>query len=186
MYLIAAQAVGIIGLLFAIISFQQNTSKRILLFQSLASFSFSIHFFMLGAYTGMLMNIIGVGRNLFFYKRKGRWANSRLWLYIFIIGYIAAGAVTYKDIYSIMPTTGMVLSTIALWLKNPKHIRHVMLPSSPLWFAYNLVNMSVAGMLTEIFASTSLIIAMVRFDYNKCFQHFLVRDRILFKKGKSK
>ena len=60
------QGIGIIGLLFAVISFQKNSSKGILLFQILASTAFILHFLLIGAYTGSALNFIGVVRNLLF------------------------------------------------------------------------------------------------------------------------
>lgn len=161
-----AQGIGIVGLILAIISFQQNTNKGILLFQMLASIVFTFHFSLLGAYTGAAMNLVGAVRSTLFFNREKNWASKKYWLYLFIVLYIAVGAVTYKNYFSILPTVGMILSTIAFWIKNPKYTRLIMLPCSPCWLIYNFVNFSIAGVLTEIFAVTSLLVAMVRFDYN--------------------
>lgn len=162
-----AQGIGVLGLLFAIISFQQNTNKRILLFQILATITFSVHFLLLGAYTGSLMNFFGIMRGLLFYNREKKWADKKYWLYVFSAIYIISGIATYENFYSIFPTVSMVLSTFGLWVKNPKHIRLIMLPSSPLWLIYNIVNFSIAGIITEIFVISSLAVAMFRFDYYK-------------------
>jgi len=165
------QGIGIIGLLFAVISFQKNSSKGILLFQILASTTFILHFLLIGAYTGSALNFIGVVRNLLFYyigsRRRNKsenHANKKLWLYLFIVIYIIAGSLTYKNFYSIFPIVGTIFSTVSLWIKNPKYIRLVMLPSSPCWMIYNFVNMSIAGVMTELFVMSSLIVAMLRFD----------------------
>lgn len=165
------QGIGIIGLLFAVISFQKNSSKGILLFQILASTAFILHFLLIGAYTGSALNFIGVVRNLLFYyigsRRRNKsenHANKKLWLYLFIVIYIIAGSLTYKNFYSIFPIVGTIFSTVSLWIKNPKYIRLVMLPSSPCWMIYNFVNMSIAGVMTELFVMSSLIVAMLRFD----------------------
>jgi len=61
----------------------------------------------------------------------------------------------------------MILSTVGFWVKNPKYTRLIYLPSSPCWLIYNVVNLSIAGVLTEIFASSSLLIAIFRFDILK-------------------
>lgn len=160
-----AQGVGVIGLCLAIISFQKNTNKGILLFQIMASLTFTIHFILLGAYTGAVMNFFGAARNTIFFSREKGWANNKNWMYLFIVIYIIAGIITYKNNYSLLPMAAMILSTVGLWVKTPKYTRLIMLTASPCWLIYNIVNASVAGILTELFALSSLLTAMVRFDY---------------------
>lgn len=159
-----AQAVGIVGLTFAVISFQKNSNKGILFFQVLAELTFFVHFTLLGAYTGAYMNLIGAVRNLVFYNREKRWAQSKNWVFVFIAVYVIIGILTWKNEFSILPIIAMTLSSIALWIKNPKFTRLIVLPSSPCWLIYNIESSSIAGVLTESFVLSSLIIAIIRFD----------------------
>ncbi len=167
MILYVGQAVGIIGLIFAAISFQKNSNKGILQFQILAALTFFVHFILLGAFTGAFMNLIGAARNVVFYNHEKSWAKSRLWLVLFIGVYITVGIMTWKDGYSILPIVAMSLSSIGLWIKNPKLTRFIVLPSSPCWLVYNIATFSIAGILTETFVLSSLIIAVIRFDILK-------------------
>ena len=171
-----AQAVGIVGLIFAVISFQKNNNKGILLFQVMAALTFFIHFTLLGAYTGAAMNLIGAARNLVFYNREKRWAQSRYWVAAFIGIYIIVGMLTWKDGFSILPIIAMTLSSVGLWIKNPKFTRLIVLPSSPCWLVYNIVSSSIAGILTETFVVTSLIIAVIRFDILKQAQEITKKE----------
>ena len=63
MYDITAQAVGYLGLIFGILAYQSNTHKKILLTKAASELFFGVQYVMLGAYTGMLTNLIGVIRN---------------------------------------------------------------------------------------------------------------------------
>ncbi|MBO7158374.1 MAG: YgjV family protein, partial [Clostridia bacterium] len=47
---------------------------------------------------------------------------------------------------------------------QPKTVRRLTLPGSWMWLAYNLVNVSWAGAITECFNTVSIFIAMWRFD----------------------
>jgi len=161
------QGIGFIGLIFAIVSFQKDTNKGILLFQSLASVTFAVHFLLLGAYTGAAMNLLGTIRNMIFYNRESKWANNKYLLYVFMFMYIIVGIITYKNYFSILSIIGMLLSTVGFWIKNTKYTRRISLTSSPCFFVYNFANWSIAGVITEIFVMLSLVVAMVRFDYNK-------------------
>ena len=58
----------------------------------------------------------------------------------------------------------MVLSTVSNWMKREKLIRLITFPSSPCWLIYNAFSGSLAGVVTECFIMTSLVIAVVRYD----------------------
>lgn len=158
------QAVGFVALLFAIISFQQNNKKRILLLQMCSGFLFTVHFAMIGAYLGSVLNFIGMVRSIVFYNRDKKWGSSKIWLLVFSVAFIIAGAATWKNIVSILPILSMVLSTVSFWVKSPRHVRFITLPASPLWMIYNYINSSYAGVMTEVFVSVSIISAIIRFD----------------------
>ena len=167
MILYIAQAIGFLGLILAAISFQKNTNKGIVLFQNFAASTFVLHFILLGAYTGAVMNLIGVLRGLVFINRKNSWANNTLWLYVFILAFIKAGVATWKNILSMLPMVGMILASVGLWIKNPKLTRKLLLIASPCWMIYSIANGSIAGIATETFAFTSIVIAIVRYDVLK-------------------
>jgi hypothetical protein len=61
----------------------------------------------------------------------------------------------------------MLLTTVSSWFQSEKKIRFLTFPSSPCWLVYNVFNGSFAGVITEIFVMSSLIIAIIRFDIKK-------------------
>ena len=62
-----AQVIGFFAMAFAIISFQMKTSGKILIVQSIASGLWIVHFILLSAYTGAVLNIFSVARNFLYY-----------------------------------------------------------------------------------------------------------------------
>ncbi len=164
---IIAQIIGAVALGMAIISFQQNTRKKILLFQLIAGSIFSIHFLLLGAYTGAALNALSVCRNIIFYNKSKKWASHIHWLFLFIFVSIIVGILTWENIITLFAMTGMVLGSVSFWLDNPKYVRRLSFPISMLWIVYNIVNKSYAGILTELFVMSSVIIGIFRFDIKK-------------------
>ena len=162
-----AHILGIIALAFAVISYQQKTHKSILVFQLLANMTFCVHFIMLGAVTGGILNAVAATRAVIFVNKGKRWAENKIWLWVFCAVSIIVGILTWKDLFSILPILGMLCTTAALWIKTPKYVRLVAFPSSPLWLVYNTVNKSYAGAITEIITMCSIIIAIIRLDLNK-------------------
>ncbi|MBE7041598.1 MAG: YgjV family protein [Ruminococcaceae bacterium] len=162
-----AQLLGILGFLLSIISFQQNTQKRIVFVQFLANISFTIHFYLIGAYTGSILNGIAIVRSFVYCFKDKKWASSNIWIVIFSLAFIVAGIYTWEGPLSILPTTAMVLSSVSFGIKNPKLVRRIYFPCSPMWLIYNIVGGSIGGVLTECFAMVSIIIGMLRFDRKK-------------------
>jgi len=158
------QIIGIIAFCLSAWSFQQNEHKRIVLLQLLANLCFVIHFYLMEAYTGALLNLIAALLSIVFVCKNQRWAASNLWLVFFSLICVAAGIFTWQGPSSIMPMVGMILTTVAFGINNPKLTRLIAFPSSPLWLIYNILHRSYGGALTEVFSMTSIVIGMLRFD----------------------
>lgn len=126
---------------------------------------FVIHYILLGALTGAVMNLIEAGVVYVSYQKETKiWAQQKFWLYIFILLFIFAGLITSKTLVDSFPVLAQILGTVAIWQKNPKAIRFMMLIPRPLWFYYNFVVGSFAGMVAEIFIFLSVMTGIVRFD----------------------
>ena len=162
-----AQIIGIIAFCLAVWSFQQNEHKKIVLLQLLANLCFIIHFYLIGAFTGALLNFIGFVRSIVFLCKNQKWAAGNFWLVFFSLLCIAAGIYTWQGPLSLLPMMAMVLTTIAFGIESPRLTRLFSFPSSPLWLIYNIINGSWGGALTECFNMASILIAMFRFDRKK-------------------
>ena len=70
---IIAQIIGIIAMAFNILSYQQKKQRYIIAWQLLGTTLFTVNFFLLGAYTGALLNAVGIVRAIvFLYKEHHR------------------------------------------------------------------------------------------------------------------
>ena len=164
---VLAQVVGFLGSLFVLLSFQKNTNKGILFLQLIGGSFFAVHFILLEAYTGAAMGILGVARNFVFFNREKRWAKSIIWLYLFIFIYVITGLITWENRLSALPVIAITFGTIALWVKDPRLMRFIMLPAPTCWLVYNIANSSISGIVSEVFLLASLIVAIFRFDIIK-------------------
>lgn len=164
---IIAQIIGVLALIVSMSSFQMRTHKKIVTFQIVSCSLFAIHFLMLGAHTGALLNFIAAVRSAVFANKDKKWAKSNLWLVFFSIVCIIAVAFSWEGCLSLLPMAGMILTTISFGIENPKAVRFISFPSSPLWMIYNFVKHSYAGVLTETFVMCSIIIAIIRLDILK-------------------
>ena len=157
------QLIGFVALGVGMLVYQFNTRKQILTILSLASLLFSIQFFLLGAYSGAVLNAINVARNYAFYKYRYRaWSAIVLWGFIAI--FCIATILTWQGPLSLLPAIGMISGAFANWQPKAKHIRLLSLISPPAWFVYAVAVHSYAGMIGEVLILSSILVGMYRFD----------------------
>jgi len=160
------QGIGFVGMILMFVTFQQNTNRRILFFQSLGALVFLVHYFMLpDAKTAAALNMIAIVRNAVFFCRPRKWADNIAWLYIFCFALFIAGFVTYTSPVSLIATAGIIFGTVAFFMIRPKMTRRFSLCCSACYVMYNIFNLSVPGIVCEIFVITSIGIAMFKYDF---------------------
>lgn len=162
------QLIGAVALLFIVLAWNAKTRKRILDLQGLGGAVFVIHFLLLGAQVGALMNAVTFLRNLVF-AQKGvkKWANSGVWLYVFII--LSGGALLFfwQGWPSILPVVGVIIGTYGMSRDNPKDIRFFILLASLAWVPYAIIVHSYSGLITQVISIAGLLIGMFRLDRKK-------------------
>lgn len=159
-----AQFVGVGALLVAISSFQMKTHKKIVSFQVVSTSLFMTHFLLLGAPTGAILNFIAAIRAVVFANKDKKWGRSNWWMVFFAGLSIIAVIAVWEGYLSLLPMIGMIFTTVSFGIENPKVVRALTLPSSPLWIVYGFINRSYAGVLSECFVMISIIIAIIRLD----------------------
>lgn len=167
MFDIAVQAVGALGIIASIISFQCRKNSTIVTFRTINELLFAVQYFMLGAYTGMAMNLIGCVRNTIFtemIKRRKRTTGVCL---LFSAVFLIFAGLTWAGPKSILIGFAKVTSTFAYGNKNTRVIRGLILLTSSSWLIYNLAVKSYAGVACEVFTICSILIGIIRIDILK-------------------
>ena len=171
---ILAQGLGIVGMLFNILVFQQRKQRGVLICQFFAAISFAFNYLLLGAVIGGVLNLIGAVRALVFLFEKRTKANSIAWLIIFIIAFASSYPLTFlvfktpitpkNLIIELLPVIAMILITISLRLGKAKAVRAFSLFSSPMWLVYNCFSGSFGAIASEILNLISIIVGIIRLD----------------------
>ncbi len=159
-----AQVVGIAATVMIIFSFQCKNAKRIMLFQFAGNVLFALHFLLLGAYTGAALNFVGIFRSALYTQRGKKWADRMIWPFVFSGVAIGLSVMTWDGVWSLLPMLATAITSFAHRMKDAKLVRWCSFPASPLWLVYNIVNMSIGGIVTECFAMTSILIATFRYE----------------------
>ena len=161
------QALGLAGSLISLTSLQSGSRRRILLLQIFCCVLWIVHFALLGALTGVATNLLGLLRGIVCANNHRRWASSRGWLIFFLAGYGLSPLLTWDGPHCLLLGLAMMLTTLALWVRDMPLTRLLFLLNSPLVFAYDLMAGSYACAAIEVAAFSSFLLAVWRFDLRR-------------------
>lgn len=163
---IPAQALGIVGMVIIISSFQFKSNRTFFLMQGTGSFMFFMNFILIGAYGGALFNLCNLVRGLVFMK-----APEKKWKLIVVeLSYAVCFAVSAvldsspkQVILVLLPCVALMIMSVYMWLGNSNHIRICQIAcSSPAWLVHNVFNLSIGGLICECFNIISSVIYLIR------------------------
>jgi hypothetical protein len=184
---IIVQGIGFIAIAMNIISVQFNKHWSIMLFKSLGSLFFAVQYLLMGAYVGMVMDIIGVIRNFVFAYNVKKNKSNKWWIALFSVITVAVGVTTIiltwdkminavshlssdpkvltaiAVFISVLSILAKFISTIGYGAKDPHVIRMINLPTFSMWIIYNAMVLSIAAIISDSMSIVSIIIAEIRF-----------------------
>lgn len=174
---IFAQILGLIGMTMNLVSFQLREQKKLIRLQFYSSIVFAVHYLLLGATMGCILNCLGICRAFVFSNKEKEWARKKGWLPLFIAAYFIVYILTFtvlgKDptaynlMLELLPAIGMTATTIGFYLENAAQVRRLSLMNAPTWLVYNLISGSIGGALTEVFCLISVVVGIIRLDIRK-------------------
>lgn len=158
-----AQLIGFIALGLFILVFQVNKRHTMLKLSMWAAFTYAIHYFLLGAYTGAALSLVTAIRN-YTYSKYGMTKHRLILPVVFIIIFSVAAMLTWQGPLSFLPLCASIAGAIAYWQKSPRIIRLVELLSTPLLLFYNVASHSYPGVIIEMLFLAATTIGIYRFD----------------------
>lgn len=174
---IIAQCIGIVAMMFNILSYQGKNQKTVIALQLCGGALFSVNYLLLGAAVGGILNILATLRAIVFLFKKQLKADKLPWLIGFLASYIAVYVLNftifgkevtlYNLVIEVLPVIGMVALNIGFRLKNAADVRKCGLVSSPAWLIYNITVGSWGAIICEILTLGSIVIGMFRHDKKK-------------------
>ena len=138
-----------------------------MLVQITATALFGLQYFLLGAYTGLALDIVGVLRDIVYYNKGKKWASSNWWTVFWVLVMLVVGIFTYQNWISLLMTAAMALNTVSFSFTKPKLVRTTILISSPLLLVYNILTGSIGGVINELFTEISSVVGIIRYDIKK-------------------
>lgn len=158
-----AQLFGIGAMISLFCIYQQKNRKRLILCKLSADVCWSVHYFCLGAYGGIVPNFVGIFRELTFMKRgKKKWASLPIVPVLFILINWGIGFATFQNPINILPIAASTFVTISLWLRSPRLTKLISIPVSLTFLIYDIFVGSYIGVFNESIAIVSICISFFK------------------------
>lgn len=154
---IISQVFTIISYLFLASTYYVKKRKSVLILNCIVQISFIVAFLLLRAWTGLVMTIIALIRNIIFVidenkngKREHMNKTDIIILVVLYIISIVSAVFTYEGFFSLLSVFATMLYTYTVCQKNIKTYKLLGIPTEILWICYNIYIKSLFGIILEL------------------------------------
>lgn len=162
-----AQALGIVAIILGFINYIVKTREQILVVNMATIVCFIVHYALLGAWTGMMMNTAALVRNaVFYFAGKDGPISKRLALSfstVMCVTGVATSLLTQEGWYFVLSALALAINSYAMSFSNPNNIRKSILITSPMVLAYNCFVHSIGGIVYEAVAILSSVVGIMKY-----------------------
>ena len=173
-YFVFVQIIGFIAWLLLGLSYYRKDTDHILVFQVISTILFCLHYYLLGAYSGLLICIYEVIRDYSYYKTDKD-------NYIFVgsaLVYGVSAYITFTSLLDLFPYFASLMDGFFL-TKKRRIVVFGAIVTYTLWFIYDMYAMSYSGAITDgIIIISNLYIFLFRKENKK-----IIRGRKLYFKN---
>lgn len=159
---LAGQVFGLIPMLLSFWVYIFNDRKKVIAMKAATDLLWALHYFLIGASSGCVINLINTGRDIVFYQKGKKWASYPA-IPVFFCAVSAAGTLlSWEGARSLLPLLGTTLAIIGFWCSEPDKMRRFSLPGITLWLIYSVVSGAVSAVVCNVFSILSMAVA----EYN--------------------
>ncbi len=151
------QLIGFIAWVFLLLSYYRKNTNKILVFQIIATILYCVHYYLLGAYSGLYICIFEVARDYLYYKSD---IDEKIYFSTIPI-YIIFGVISYKGIFDLLPIVSSLIDGYSLTKKRNGVIFFAII-SYTSWVIYDLCVMSYSCALTDSIIAISNLSILIR------------------------
>lgn len=162
-----AQLFGYVGMATCLLSYQCHKNSRYFFCQTACAIGFTLQFLLLGAWSGMFMNLVAIIRGILF--SLGEKTHKPYILALILAAFVGTSLVSvllFDELWwiAVCVFIAQTAGTLSQWTRNGKTIRDVQLYAvSPLWLVNNIYYGAIGGIICEVFNMISVIVSYIRF-----------------------
>jgi hypothetical protein len=140
-----AQLVGYLAFVLGVVSFLQRDDRRLRAMIAAQSFSYCVHFFLLGSTVGALASLVTCTRALVSLVTRSTTIGIAILAVNMVLGIFWAGS----NAVAWLPVLGTTAGTVAFFWFDGLPMRFILLGATAAWLANNLWLGSIGGSMLE-------------------------------------
>ena len=152
------QIVGVFPLVLAYFVFLFNSRRKIILFKTASDLLWALHFFLMGAMSGALVNLLNTVRDIVFFQKEKKWCQHTFIPVFFCTLTLFCAILSGDGLKSIFPCVGSCLAVVGFWCSSPENIRKFNLPAALLWLVYGIITGSFSTILCNSLSVISIVL----------------------------
>ena len=160
---LAGQILGWVSALLMCLSYQCKEHKKLLVAQTASTICICVSYCLLGAWSGMLLNIVCILRNLIIYKKDIKIFSYPFWPYVLAGVMVVVGALSWQGPMSLLMIVALGVNTVFIAFPNVQNLRKSILVTSTMVMAYNIYYSVWGGVMNELISIISAVIGLYRF-----------------------
>lgn len=156
------EILGIAAVLCMVLIYISVSRSRILKIKIVTDSLFLLNQLFLGMLTGAALYAVAISRSAVFYQRgRRKWADTPLWLLLFIALTLISPILTWAGPISLLPTIGSIVCVFSYYVTNTILLRILSFFGEGLWLLYGIFSGSTAVALAGVIALVSIAIGMI-------------------------
>ena len=167
-YYIILNAIGVIAIIFKVCEYQAKKRSAMFVIATFANLCWVAYFFLYGDYISSLTCLINVVRMLIFaQKGKYSWADSPLWIILFLIVQTGIVIFTVKSLLDICTILAGYLGIFAYFVKDLKKYRLLSFFHMLCWMCNGIFKFYPVALISDTLSTISVSVAIYRYDLSK-------------------
>ena len=167
-YLIILNAFGVIAIVCKIFEYQVKSRNTMFVFVTIASICWVMYFVFYGNFASALTCLLSVVKMvIFMWRGRKKWADSSVWLYLFLAVQTIIAIFTTSGITDIFAITAGYLGIFAYFFVNQRTYRMLSFFHMALWVTNSVINFYLIALLSDSFSTVSCAVAIYRYDLSK-------------------
>ncbi len=169
---IIGQILGFVIMVENLFIFFQQSRDRVLVFKFISDVLSVTQYALCGAYSGMAVQGVALGREVVFYNRgKKKWASRIWWLYFFLVLTCAAPFITSAIagvkvfspmwFYNFLPAVGSAFAVIGFYSENVAITRLFNFIAASLWLVYDIITVNYIATINAIINLVSVLVGTI-------------------------
>ena len=134
-----AQILGFAALFSSVLVYSRKEKSSLLLLKALQDVLWCVHYLLLACCSAAATSAICTTRSFVFYNSHKKWANSKWWVLAYLLFYVISAAVTWKNVYSILPALASCVSTVAFYQTRITRTKLLQIGASLVTLSYTVL-----------------------------------------------